>query len=36
MADVPANAPFAVTAYTVAAVILLAYAVALWRRGRRR
>jgi hypothetical protein len=32
---VPANAGFMVAAYSVTAVILLSYAVALFRRGRR-
>ena len=30
---VPQNAPYMVAAYVVAAVILLLYAVSLWRRG---
>jgi cytochrome oxidase assembly protein ShyY1 len=36
MGDVPANAGYAVTAYTLAAAMLFGYAVVLWRRGRRR
>ncbi len=35
MADgMPANAPFMVAAYVVTAIIVLAYAAALYRRGR--
>jgi hypothetical protein len=35
MPDVPATASYAYTAYVIAALILVSYAVILWRRGRK-
>ncbi len=35
MPDVPATGPYAYAAYVIAAVILVSYAVILWRRGRK-